>query len=158
MDWWITKLNRRKFLRYFSALTGAVFLPGALFKKDALAAKLGQLQRVKNRKNLAPHEKQHLIKIRIPLVAEDGANVPMQVRMDHPMEPDPYIQNIQSFNFNDLLISKGVYHFTPANGKVFLMVQLRMNAGDADVYVAAECSRDGKWVASRKLKVAVGGC
>jgi len=158
MNWILGRLNRRKFLRYLSAFAGGLFLPGMFSKRDALAGALGEFQKVKKGKNLSPLEKEHQVKIRVPLVAEDGANVPIHVKMTHPMESDHYIKNIEIWNFNDPLINKGVYHFTPANGRVLLMAQLRMNAGDANVFVAAECNKHGKWVASRKLKVAVGGC
>ncbi len=103
-------------------------------------------------------EKQHLMEIRLPVIAEDGANVPMIVSLAHPMEADHYIKNIQILNFKDPVISKGVFHFTPANGLAHISTQLRMDGGDAEIFVIAECSQHGKWVASKKLKISLGGC
>ena len=105
-----------------------------------------------------PLEAEHLINVRLPLIAEDGANVPIVISMDHPMEPDHYIKSIQMVNFKDPVVSKGLYHLTPANGQAYLSTQIRMDGGDAEIYVIAECTQHGKWVVSKGLKVSLGGC
>ena len=78
--------------------------------------------------------------------------------MDHEQRPGDYIKSLEIFNFNDPIVSKGVYHFTPASGRVHLSAALRMDRGRARVYVVAECTRHGKWIARRSLKVERGGC
>ncbi len=116
-------------------------------------------QMVKDSKNPTNLEKEHLINIRLPLIAEDGSNVPIVVSMDHhPMQPDHYIKSIQILNFNDPVVNKGVFRFSPAIGQPYISTQIRMDGGDVEVFVVAECSKHGKWVASRKLKVSLGGC
>lgn len=115
-------------------------------------------QAVKDPKNPTSLEKDHLIDFRLPVIAEDGANVPIVVSLNHPMEADHYIKTIQILNFNDPVVSKGVYHFTPAAGQAYIATQLRLDGGDAEVFVVAECSKHGKWVASKTLKVSLGGC
>lgn len=115
-------------------------------------------QVVRDPKNPTSAEKEHLIDIRLPAIAEDGANVPIVVSLNHPMEPDHFIRSIQILNFNDPIVSKGVYRFTPASGQAYIATQLRLDGGDAEVFVVAECSRHGKWVAAKKLKVSLGGC
>ena len=103
-------------------------------------------------------EKQHLINIRLPVIAEDGANVPIIVSIVHPMEPDLFIKYIRILNFNDPVVNKGIFSFTPANGQAYISTQIRMDGGDPDVFVACECNQHGKWYASKKLKVSLGGC
>ena len=104
-------------------------------------------------------EKLHLINIRLPVIAEDGANVPIIVSMEnHPMEADHYIKSIHILNFNDPVTSKGVFHFTPANGLAYISTQIRMDGGDPTVFVVCECSQHGMWVANKQLKVSLGGC
>lgn len=103
-------------------------------------------------------ERQHFINVRLPLLAHDGANVPITLEMDHPMEPDHYIESVAVYAFEDPLVTKGIFSFTPHNGQVSLTFQFRMNAGDHHVFVVAECSRHGRWATSRPIRVAVGGC
>jgi sulfur-oxidizing protein SoxY len=106
-----------------------------------------------------PLHKEHAITIRLPIIAEDGANVPVVVSMEaHPMEPGHYIKSVQVLNFNDPVVSKGLYHLTPANGQAYLSTQIRMDGGDVEVFAICECSVHGKWAASKKLKVSLGGC
>jgi predicted secreted protein len=90
--------------------------------------------------------------------AKDGSNVPIIIDMRHEQKSADYIKSVEIFNFNDPVISKGIYHFTPATGRVHLSTQLRMNGGDANVFVVIECTKHGKWVAHKSLKVSVGGC
>lgn len=113
---------------------------------------------VKDPDNPTPLEEQHLINIRLPEIAEQGSDVPVKIAMEHPMEADHYIKSLQILVFDDPIVSKGVYHFTPANGELYFYTQIRMDGGDKELFVVAECSEHGKWVGSQKLKVAVGGC
>ena len=113
---------------------------------------------IKDPDNPTPLEAEHMINVRLPLIAEDGSNVPMVISMEHPMEPDHYIKNIQVVSFRDPIVGKGLYHFTPANGQAYLSIQIRMDGGDSEVFVIAECSQHGRWVTSATLKVSLGGC
>ncbi len=154
-------LDRREFLRAASllALTGG--LSSVLTVPGPAVAASHPLQFFRAVGGPAPStalEKEHLIDIRLPGIAEDGANVPIIVSMAHPMAPDHYIKSIQILNFKDPVVNKGIYHFSPANGQAYISTQIRMDGGDAEVFVVAECSKHGKWVASRKLKVSLGGC
>ncbi|MEM7127567.1 MAG: thiosulfate oxidation carrier protein SoxY [Chloroflexota bacterium] len=105
-----------------------------------------------------PTEAEHIIKMRLPIIAEDGANVPVIMSMEHPMESDHYIKSLQIFNFNDPVVSKGIFHLSPANGQAYFSTQLRLDGGDIQIFVVAECSQHGKWVGSDTLKVSLGGC
>lgn len=113
---------------------------------------------VKDPDNPTSLEKQHLITIGVPKIAEDGGAVPVKMSMGHPMEPDHYIKSFQIFVFDDPVLSKGKYHFSPANGEAFFYTQLRLDSGDKELYVVAECSQHGRWVGRAPLKVVLGGC
>jgi len=109
--------------------------------------------------NATPLEKEHLLTLRLPVIAEDGANVPVIVSLEnHPMEPDHYIKSIQILNFNDPVIGKGIYLLTPANGQAFISTQIRSDGGNAEVFAIAECTKHGKWFAKKSFKVSLGGC
>ena len=100
----------------------------------------------------------HTMEVRLPLIAQDGANVPIVIGMTHPMEPDHYIKSLRIVGFNDPIVGKGVYEFSPANGEAYLSTQMRMDGGDTGVYVICECSQHGKWVSYHSFKVSLGGC
>ncbi len=154
--------TRRAFLQKATALTlsSAAALAFGL-PKELLAQEPEWLINVIDPENLDENnvlEQEHLMNIRLPIIAEDGSNVPMVIAMDHPMEPDHYIKTLQIVGFNDPIVSKGIYNFTPANGQAYLSTQLRMDGGDATVFVIAECTQHGRWATKATLKVSLGGC
>jgi len=154
-------LSRRQFLKMAAAGTGGMFA-WAVGIKQALAQGSGPYDHFNTAvdpDNPTDLELEHLINFRVPVIAEDGANVPVIISIEnHPMEEDHYIKSIQILNFNDPVVSKGVFHFTPANGLAYISTQIRMDGGDPIIYVVCECSQHGKWVASKQLKVSLGGC
>lgn len=116
-------------------------------------------QMVKDPENPTDLERDHIIAIRLPVIAEDGSNVPIVVSMEnHPMEPDHYIKSLHILNFNDPIVNKGFFEYSPANGMAHISTQLRMDGGDANVWVIGECSQHGKWVQNGTLKISLGGC
>ncbi len=116
------------------------------------------LHRPKNPQNLTEFERLHVPRVRIAEVIEDGANAPVIVEMDHPMDPDHYIQNVRILDFQDPLIWKGTFHFTPDSGAVSLYTQVRLDSGKSTIYAIAECNQHGRWLGSADVDVAVGGC
>ena len=153
-------ITRRIFLKRAASVgLGAMalsFAPArALFAQEGLPE---EFQFVQDVDNPTPLEAEHIINLRLPIIAQDGANVPVIISMEHPMEPDHYIKSLQIFNFNDPVISKGIVHLTPANGQAFFSTQLRLDGGDPRIFVVAECSQHGKWVGGETLKVSLGGC
>ena len=133
-------LTRRRFLRYASV--GGVAVP--MFATTVIPN--------------VDMEKMHIPKITLPPVVEDGSQAPIVVAVDHPMEPDHYIKNIQIMNFTDPVVIKGKFYFTLVNGEVYLGTQIRLAGGEAKVWVIAECNQHGKWAVSKDTKVAAGGC
>src|SRR5436309_15092499 len=109
---------------------------------------------------LPPFERLHLPLLRLPVVAGNGAKVPVVVEMTHPMEPDHCITSVRVINERDPVPSKGVFHLGPANGRVYLAFQARMDEGFSEVTVTAECNVHGRWWSTRSITVAdgAGGC
>ena len=116
------------------------------------------LHRPKDLKNLTEFERLHVPRVRIAEVIEDGANAPVIVEMDHPMELDHYIQNVRILDYQDPLIWKGTFYFTPDSGTVSLYTQVRLDSGKSTIYAIADCNQHGRWVGSADVDVAVGGC
>lgn len=108
----------------------------------------------------SPFERVHRPRLELPIVASDGAKVPVLIQMSHPMEPDHHITTLHVTNEQDPVPSKGVFHLSPANGQVYLSFQCRMHVGRSEVTVTAECARDGRWSGSRPITIpeGAGGC
>jgi predicted secreted protein len=108
-----------------------------------------------------PEDRRHAVALRAPVVAGDGNKVPLVVEMAHPMEPGHYIRSLEVVNARDPIPSKGVFHFTPASGQVYLAFQVRMDEGVAELTATVECSVHGRF-SSRLPSITVpdgrGGC
>lgn len=85
--------------------------------------------------------REHRPVIDSPTLAEDPSAVPLQVSVNHPMEPE----------------HKGKFLFTPANGQAAVAFRMRSGAGGL-LKVTAECSRHGRFVATKETRVTEGGC
>ncbi len=109
---------------------------------------------------LPPFERLHLPVLRLPMVASNGAKIPIAVEMTHPMEPDHYISTVRVVNDRDPIPSKGVFHLSPANGRAAVSFQARLDQGISEVAVTAECTLHGRWTSTRSINVAdgAGGC
>lgn len=152
-------VGRRGFL--FRTLAGFLTLVGAASGLSPWAtAAIGPpvLHRPKDPDHLTEFERLHVPKVRIAEVIEDGANAPVIVEMEHPMQSDHYITSIRLLDYQDPIIWKGTFHFTPESGVPYLYTQVRLDAGKSTVYAVAECNRHGRWVGSADVEVAVGGC
>lgn len=105
-------------------------------------------------------EREHVPVLRVPSFTRNGAKVPIVVEMAHPMTPDHHVTRVEVVNEDDPIPSKGTFHFTPANGIVYLAFQARMHGGISDVTATAECNRHGEWSARRRIEIPpdAGGC
>ena len=150
--------SRRKFLK-LTAITLGASTGGFVLPQFALAQDDAPFNYVQDPENPTDLEAEHLINIRLPIIAEDGANVPIVASLEnHPMEEDHYIKTIRIYSFTDPVVSKGRFTFSPANGMAYISTQARMDGGDANVFVVAECTKHGLWAANATLKVSLGGC
>src|SRR6266849_6594375 len=102
-------------------------------------------------------EGEHRPMIDSPTLSEDPSAVPLQVSVNHPMEPDHFIRSIEIRLDNDPVPYKGTFLFTPANGQAAVAFQMRSGAGGV-LKVTAECSRHGPFVATQEIRVTEGGC
>lgn len=154
-----SSLSRRDLIVRSAALglSGAVLGPLRLLAEAELEEPAFHL--LPATEDLSPEQLEHLIEVRLPIIAEDGSNVPIIMTMpNHPMTEDHYIKTLQIVNFRDPIASKGLYHFTPRSGQAYFSTQIRMDGGDTDLEIVAECSRHGRWVTQKTLKVSLGGC
>ena len=83
-------------------------------------------------------ERDHRPTIDAPTLSEDPGAVPLQVSVNHPMEPDHFIRSIEVRLDNDPVPDKGKFLFTPANGQAAVAFQMRSGSGGL-LKVTAEC-------------------
>ena len=102
-------------------------------------------------------EDEHRAIIDAPILSEDPSAVPLQVSVNHPMEADHFIRSIEIRLDKDPVPYKGRFLFTPRNGRAAVAFQMRSGAGGV-LKATAECSRHGRFVSTKEIRVAEGGC
>ncbi|MBI4256237.1 MAG: hypothetical protein HY616_14300, partial [Candidatus Rokubacteria bacterium] len=135
MDVW--PLSRRAALRLATLATAAALAPARTWGR-------------------APEE-EHRAFLEFPILAEDPTAVPVRVGVDHPMERDHFIKSIELTLPGDPLPRKGAFRFTPASGRAWVAFPMRSGLGGL-LLASVECSRHGRFEATRELRVAGDGC
>ncbi len=97
------------------------------------------------------------IKIDLPLIAENGAVVPITVDVDAPMTPQNYVKAIWVISDKNRRPLNVTFNLTPAMGRAYVGTNLRLGE-TTDVRAVVEMS-DGRLLqVKREVKVTVGGC
>jgi len=98
--------------------------------------------------------------VRLPVLTENGAKVPVGVSVDHPMEIAHHVTVLTVVNDRDPIPSKGEFVFSAANGQAYVAFQARLDDGPSTVRVAVECSQGRRWDGAGTTRVAdgAGGC
>jgi predicted secreted protein len=150
-------LSRRSFLGGVPAAVGLVAAGGI---RGVFARSEPVPVRGADPEALSPSERLHLPRLRLPAFTSNGAKVPVAVEMSHPMEPGHSITRISIVNARDPVPLKGVFHFTPRNGQVYVAFQIRLDHGASEVAATAECSRHARWHTTRSITIpdGAGGC
>ncbi len=150
-------LSRRGFLGLASAAVGLVGVWGI---RPAWPDTDGRGLRAADPDLVSPSDQLHLPLFKLPAFTSNGDKVPIVVEMRHPMEPAHYVTSVQVVNERDPVPLKGVFHFTPANGQIYLAFQARMDQGVSKVVATAECNIHGSSSAARSIEIpsGAGGC
>jgi predicted secreted protein len=108
----------------------------------------------------SPSEGLHPPTLTLPAFTSSGAKVPVAVEMSHPMDLGHYVTSLSVVNERDPVPLKGVFHFTPLNGQVYVAFQIRLDHGASEVAATAECSRHARWQTARAITIpdGAGGC
>jgi sulfur-oxidizing protein SoxY len=97
------------------------------------------------------------LKFDAPLIAENGAVVPVRIDADLPMAPDKYVKSIYVIADKNRRPLNAKFTLTPEAGKASVATNIRL-AATTDVRVIAEMSDGALYEAKREVKVTVGGC
>ncbi len=164
------RISRRQFIKTTSAACAALLMTGTLplphhgasaaTGKDGKGADVIEIKNIKEvlRKHFGDRkiEMAH-VKLKVPIIAENGAVVPVTVTSDLPMEKDSYVKRIYIFvdgNFNPYIASA---ELSPANGKASLSIRIKMRQ-TSNVRAVAEMNDGRLYGDIKSVKVTIGGC
>ena len=97
------------------------------------------------------------VSLKVPEIAENGAVVPVSVKVDSPMSQNDYVKAIHIFatqNNNSRCVA---VHLTPANGVAMFSGRIKLGKTQ-DVATIVEMSNGEFLTASQSVKVTIGGC
>ncbi len=148
-------MKRRDFFKYAGISLAGLMLSSSLIVGEAHAKKtLDEALKEHLGVGLSAIKESPDIKVKAPSIAESGANVPIQVMANIPIEqvealyifvdknPNPYVAKVD---------------FTPMNGEVYFATRIKMGA--TSPVRAIIKLKDGSYVMGYKeVKVTVGGC
>jgi sulfur-oxidizing protein SoxY len=98
-----------------------------------------------------------LIKLDIPLIAENGAVVPVAVEVNSPMTPQSYVKSIYVVADRNRIPIVTRAALSPESGKAYMGANIRLGE-TGDVRAIVEQSDGSLWQVKREVKVTVGGC
>jgi sulfur-oxidizing protein SoxY len=98
-----------------------------------------------------------VIKIDLPLIAENGAVVPVSVEVNAPMTPPSYVKAVYIISDKNRRPLNAKFNLTAAMGQAYVGTNMRLGES-TDVRAIAEMSDGSLLQAKREVKVTVGGC
>ena len=98
-----------------------------------------------------------MIKLDIPLIAENGAVVPVSVEVNAPMTPQAYVKHIYVVADKNRIPIVTRVALTPASGQAYMGANIRLGE-TTDVRATVEQSDGTLFALKREVKVTVGGC
>ena len=93
----------------------------------------------------------------MPLIAENGAVVPVAVEVASPMTPQSYVKTVYVISDKNRRPLNVKFSLTPGMGQAYVATNLRLGES-TDVRAVAELSDGTLMMAKREVKVTVGGC
>jgi sulfur-oxidizing protein SoxY len=97
------------------------------------------------------------LKVEMPLIAEDGSNVPITVQAELPMTASQYVKSIYIISDNNRRPLNARFSFTPEAGKAFIATSLRLGM-TTDVRAVAEMNDGALYMVKKEITVTVSGC
>ena len=134
--------------------TGLTVVPG-LGARLARASETEVTEVIKEMVGEMPAE--GAISIDLPEIAENGNTVPLSVEIDAPMTADSHVQDILVLADGNPSPRVAQFHFTPMNGKAAASTRMRL-VQTQNVVVVARMSDGQAMMASKQVKVTIGGC
>ena len=150
-----TGLSRRGFFR--AAGAGAVAAAGAGLASAPASADMAKPAAAIKKVTGGAATKPGRIKLKTPIIAENGRVVPIVISVDSPMTDADHVKTVWVYVQENPNPEVAAFHFTPACGKAEVKVNCRMAKTSAIVAVAQ--MSDGSFYQEQKdVKVTIGGC
>jgi sulfur-oxidizing protein SoxY len=143
--------NRREMLALGAGMAGVVAFgaPQALAKNDS--------EEVIKKFTGGKAPTQGKIKLDLPEIAENGNTVPMTVTVESPMTAQSHVTDVLVLASENPRSGVATFHFTPASGVAEANTRIRL-ASTQDVIAVAKMSDGSFFMASKQVKVTIGGC
>ena len=97
------------------------------------------------------------VKLDLPEIAENGNTVPMTVTVDSPMTEQSHVTDVIIVAPENPRAKVVTFHFSPASGVAEANTRIRLGATQ-DVIAIAKMNDGSLFMASKPVKVTVGGC
>src|SRR5258707_9156271 len=143
--------NRREALGFAAGAAGVVALgaPQASAKNDADEA----IKTFTGGKT--PQEGK--VKLDLPEITENGNTVPMTVTVESPMTEQSHVTDVLVVANENPRAAVVTFHFSPASGVAEANTRIPL-AATQDVIAVAKMNDGSFYVASKQVKVTIGGC
>lgn len=97
------------------------------------------------------------IKLELPLIAEDGGNVPITIEANLPVSGVTRVNHIYIISDKNRRPMLAKFSFTPDSGKASISTSIRL-ATTTDVRAIAEMSEGTLYAVSKNVRVTISGC
>ena len=143
--------NRREALALGAGVAGAVALgaPQALAKNDS--------DEVIKKFTGGKTPTEGKVKLDLPEIAENGNTVPMTVTVESPMTDASHVTDVLVLANENPRSGVATFHFSPASGVAEANTRIRL-AATQDVIAVAKMNDGSFFMASKQVKVTIGGC
>ena len=97
------------------------------------------------------------VKLDLPEIAENGNTVPMTVTVESPMTEQSHVTDVLIVADENPRSGVATFHFSPASGVAEANTRIRL-AATQDVIAVAKMNDGSFFIASKQVKVTIGGC
>jgi sulfur-oxidizing protein SoxY len=97
------------------------------------------------------------VKLDLPEIAENGNTVPMTVTVESPMTEQSHVTDVLIVADENPRSGIATFHFSPASGVAEANTRIRL-AATQDVIAVAKMNDGSFFIASKQVKVTIGGC
>jgi sulfur-oxidizing protein SoxY len=162
------ELSRRRFIRLTLAAASCAAAAKQLFRASYAWAQGGvsglplpdepveaTLKRLFGRRPLMPGDGK--IKLDLPVIAEDGGNVPVAVEANLPVSGAIRLISIYLISDKNRLPLLAKFSFTPDSGRALIGTSIRL-ATTTDVRAVAEMSDGTVYALTKHVRVTISGC
>jgi sulfur-oxidizing protein SoxY len=145
--------DRRQFLTIGAAAVVAAALAGAANPAQAANNSDELIKKFTGGKTPG----QGRVKLDLPEIAENGNTVPMTVSVESPMTEQSHVTDVLIVADGNPNAGVATFHFSPASGVAEANTRMRL-ATTQDVIAIAKMNDGSFFMASKQVKVTIGGC